>query len=241
MEHGAALVTGAGKRIGRIVAMRLADEGLPVAVHFKESRREAEDLVAAIRSGGGIAVTVAADLRDESQLELMVREAEEGLGPLGLLVNSASVWARIAPADLTSRDFDEAIAVNLRAPFLLALIVAKGMKARAHGSIINILDWSVNRPYPDYLAYGIAKAGLLAATRGLARSFAPEVRVNGIAPGAVLLPEGIESERAERIRKAIPLGRIGSPEDVAAAVVYLMRAEYATGTILTLDGGRNLK
>ena len=115
------------------------------------------------------------------------------------------------------------------------------MKRQGSGLIVNMLDWSIDRPYPDYLPYGIAKAGLCAATRGLARALAPEVRVNGIAPGTVLLPDGMEEARAEAIRKAIPLGRTGEPADIAEAVVYLLGAEYATGTILTIDGGRSLR
>jgi pteridine reductase len=151
------------------------------------------------------------------------------------------LWEATPLATLSAEEVDRALAINLRSPFLLAVRLGRAMKEAGEGVIINVLDWSVDRPYADYLPYGIAKAGLAAATRGLARGLAPEVRVNGVAPGAVLLPEGIDHKEADTIRRAIPLQRIGQPSDVAEAVVYLALAEYVSGTILTIDGGRSVR
>jgi pteridine reductase len=236
-----ALVTGAARRVGREIALRLADEGISVAVHANSSSRAAEALVEEIRGAGGTAKAYTFDLAEPNGAESLARAVLRDDPRIDLLVNNASTWARTPIADLDAEQFDRTLAVNLRSPFLLAAELGLAMKRRGAGLIVNMLDWSVDRPYPEYVPYGIAKAGLLAATRGLARALAPEVRVNGVAPGTVLLPEGIEDDRAEAIRRAIPLGHVGDPIDVSNAVIYLLGAEYVTGTILTVDGGRSLR
>jgi pteridine reductase len=212
-----------------------------VAVHANSSSRAAETLVAEIRSAGGAARVYAFDLAGPEQAEALAHAVLADHAQVDLLVNNAATWPRTPIASLTPEEFDRILAVNLRSPFLLALALGREMKRRGSGLIVNMLDWSIDRPYPDYVPYGVAKAGLWAATRGLARALAPEVRVNGVAPGTVLLPEGIDEGRAEAIRRAIPMGRVGNPGDIADAIVYLLGAEYATGTILTVDGGRSLR
>ncbi|MBD3162603.1 MAG: SDR family oxidoreductase [Candidatus Eisenbacteria bacterium] len=235
-----ALVTGSAARIGRAIALRLAQEGYAVLAHYHTSREAAESLAREIAERGDRAELLAADLSAPDGPARLAEGARRA-GPIDVLVNNASSWER-TPLDTQEADaFDRMVAINLRAPYLLALEIGREMHARGSGCIVNLLDWSVERPYPEYLPYGIAKAGLAAATRGLARGLAPRVRVNGIAPGTVLLPEGSSPEQAERIRRAIPLGRIGDPEDVVEALVYLVRAPFVTGTILTLDGGRSLR
>ncbi len=236
-----ALITGAARRVGRTIALRLAAEGMVVAVHANSSSRAAEMLVAEIRSAGGAARAYDFDLAGSEQAEALARAVLADYPQVDLLVNNASTWPRTPIASLTPEEFDRTLAVNLRSPFLLALALGREMKRSGSGLIVNMLDWSIDRPYPDYVPYGIAKAGLWAATRGLARALAPEVRVNGVAPGTVLLPQGIDEGRAEAIRRAIPMGRVGDPDDIADAIVYLLGAEYATGTILTVDGGRSLR
>lgn len=236
-----ALVTGAARRVGREIALRLAGAGMSVAVHANTSSRAAQALVEEIRGAGGNARAYTFDLATPDGAESLARAVLRDEARIDLLVNNASTWARTPLADLDAEQFDRTIAVNLRSPFLLATKLGLEMKRRGGGLIVNMLDWSVDRPYPDYVPYGVAKAGLLAATRGLARALAPEVRVNGVAPGTVLLPEGMDEDRAEAIRKAIPLGRVGNPLDVADAVIYLLGADYVTGTILTVDGGRSLR
>ncbi len=227
--------------MGRAIVLGLASDGFELALHFHRSRDEIDRLIGQIDGLGGRAIAYPADLALRGGAGKLAESVLADFGRCDLLVNNASSWPRTPIDSLTEEDFDETIAVNLRAPFLLAVACGRAMRSHGGGLIVNMLDWSIDRPYPDFIPYGIAKAGLAAATRGLARALAPEVRVNAIAPGTVLLPEGIVPERAEAIRRAIPLGRVGAPEDVLGAIRYLVDAPYVTGAILTVDGGRSLR
>lgn len=235
------LVTGAARRVGRAIALRLAREGMAVAIHYHRSRDEAESLLREIVDAGGVARAFAADLAAPGGPAELARSVLSSFGRVHLLVNSASIWLRTPVLALDPEEFDRTVAVNLRSPFLLAALLGRSMKENGEGLIVNVLDWSIDRPYPDYIPYGITKAGLAAATRGLARALAPEVRVNAVAPGAVLLPEGTDAEEAEAARRATALRRIGDPADVAEAVVYFLRAPFTTGATLVVDGGRSLR
>jgi pteridine reductase len=236
-----ALVTGAGARVGQRIALRLAESGLAIAAHYHTSSSGAAELVTAIRSDGGIAESYGVDLSTSEGASDLAHAVRADFGRIDLLVNNASVWEKTPLDSLTEEQFDRLMMVNLRSPFFLSLTVGRWMKEQGAGTIVNLLDWSVDRPYPNHVPYGITKAALAAATRGLARALAPEVRVNAVSPGAVLLPEGIGTDHAEEILEAIPMKRIGSPDDVAEAILYLLHAPYVTGTILTVDGGRSLR
>ena len=235
-----ALVTGAGIRVGRALALRLAREGFSIAAHYNRSAEQIDSLVETIETEGGRARAFQADLSQDAAAEDLADRVLAGCGPVALLVNSASLWVRTPPATLTAQTIDTLLAVNLRSPLLLSVRFGEAMRKSGKGQIISILDWSIDRPYGDYIPYGIAKAGLAAATRGLARALAPGVRVNAVAPGPVLLQDTASPEKREAIRRAVPMGRIGEPSDVEEAVVYLIGARYVTGTILTVDGGRSL-
>ncbi len=238
-----ALVTGAGIRLGRAVSEMLAGDGYRVALHYHRHRAEAEALAARLcaESGDtGRAACFAADLSDPRAMEPLAEAVEREMGPLETLVLSAAIYPRDPLEDVVPDRFEETLRVNLVSPFLLARSVGMRMKTRGQSTITALLDWSVDRPYVDRIPYTIAKAGLRAGVLGLARALAPEVRVNGVALGAVLLPEGTPEALAERIRVAAPLRRIGAPTDAAEAVRYLTRAAFVTGTILTVDGGRTV-
>lgn len=244
-----ALVTGAGIRLGRAVSEALAQSGFRVALHYHRHRDEAAALAALLnghgtatppRGHGGQAACFPADLSDPRNMEPLVDMVEREMGPLDALVLSAAIYPRDPLEGVSADSFEETLRVNLVSPFLLARVAGLRMKARGRGTITALLDWSVDRPYVDRIPYSIAKAGLRAGVLGLARALAPEVRVNGVALGAVLLPEGTSADLQERIRIAAPLQRIGTPADAAEAVRYLMRAEFVTGTILTVDGGRSV-
>jgi NAD(P)-dependent dehydrogenase (short-subunit alcohol dehydrogenase family) len=163
------------------------------------------------------------------------------MGPLDILVLSASEYPERDPATIGLEDLEHTLRTNLTTPFLIAHQIGYRMQARGKGRIVTLLDWSIGRPDPKYLSYHISKAGLREATLGLARALAPAVQVNGIAPGAVLLPEGTPEERARRIRAKVPLQRLGSAEDIATACLYLLEAaDFVTGSVLTVDGGRSV-
>jgi pteridine reductase len=226
-----ALVTGAAKRVGRAIALELHRNGARVAVHYRSSRKEAEETAALL---GGAPLIKGDQARDP---ERIVRDAAQALGGLDLLVCSAALFAQ-APADALSREqFDAMLATNLTGPFFLMQAALPFLRA-SRGSIVTLLDvCGTTQVWKGYAHYAASKAGLATLTRLLALEWAPEVRVNGVAPGAVLLPEGKD---AGRLAKRIPLGRIGAPEDVARAVLFLAKEPFITGEILTVDGGRSL-
>ncbi|MFQ5914155.1 MAG: SDR family NAD(P)-dependent oxidoreductase [Nitrospinota bacterium] len=234
-----ALVTGSAVRVGRVIALKLAERGASVAVHYNRSRQQAEATAAEARALGVQAITVQGDVSRSADVDSLVDEIEAGLGPLDVLVNSASLYYRKPFAELTEEDWDRNFAVNAKAPFLLARRIAPDMKERGQGKIINIVDWAAERPYQDYLPYCASKAALVNLTKSLALAFSPEVQVNAVAPGPVFLPEDFTAEETEAVRRAVPSKRVGSPEDVAAAVLFFIEgSDFATGSILTVDGGR---
>ncbi|MHC4549303.1 MAG: SDR family oxidoreductase [Planctomycetota bacterium] len=237
LEGRAALVTGGGRRIGRALCLALAGRGVRVAIHCRRSVAEAEEVA---RRCPGSAV-LPADLTDAGGRARLVAEAWERLGTLDILVNNASVYEETPLADLDEAAWDRTLAVNLTAPFFLARDAGLRMRAAGGGAIVNLTDWAVARPYPRYLPYYAAKGGLAAVTAGLARALAPEVRVNAVAPGPILLAEGAAPDRADAIRRATPLGRLGGAEAVASAVLFLLCNDFVTGETLTVDGGRSLR
>ncbi|MDQ3698009.1 MAG: SDR family oxidoreductase [Gemmatimonadota bacterium] len=235
-----ALVTGAGRRVGRAIALALGARGMRVAVHFNASREGADETVSAIRAGGGEALPFAADLRGVAACEALVSEAERTFGRLDVLVNSAAMMLRTPVGDVTPQAWDDMFALNLRAPFFCAQAAAKAMGDRG-GAIVNIADLAGIEVWPGYVPHGITKAGVIQMTRGLARTLAPRVRVNAVAPGAVLLPEDWPAAAADRLASTTPLRRLGSPDDVAQAVLYLLDADYVTGETIIVDGGRHVR
>src|SRR5262245_37163919 len=236
-----ALVTGGAKRVGLVIAHELAGRGANVIVHYNTSAREAADAVASLRALGVEADALAADLGDSAQVLRLAAEAEARSGGIALLVNNASNYLRARFDALTEAIWDASLDVNLKAPFLLSWSIGRAMRDRGEGAIVNLADWAGERPYRDYLAYCISKAGIIALTKALAKELAPHVRVNAVAPGPVLPPDDFGPDTLAAIQRATPLGRIGSPEDVARAIPFLAEeASYSTGSILHVDGGRGI-
>jgi NAD(P)-dependent dehydrogenase (short-subunit alcohol dehydrogenase family) len=230
-----ALVTGAARRVGRVLALALADAGANVVVHFHTSHGEAEQTAAAIEARGGRAALVRGDVARHDDVARIIDCAQREFGGLDILVNSASVFERKPLLDITEADWDRVLAVNLKGPFMLSQAAAPLLR-RHGGVIVNILDLSALQPWPSFAHHAVSKAGLLQLTRVLARALAPDVRVNAISPGTVLAPEEHAGDDGERRLTA----RAGDPADVVEALLYLVRSDFVTGENLVVDGGRML-
>lgn len=232
-----ALVTGAGKRVGRAIALALANDGYHVAVHFSASAAGARETLRMIAANGGEARAFRADLSRLGEPARLVADVAAAYGRLDVLVNSAASMMRTPLRDVREKDWDEVFALNLRAPFFCAVAAARVMGRRG-GAIVSISDHMGFESWPDFVPHGVSKAGVAALTHALAAAFAPRVRVNAVAPGFVLAPEGLSAAKARRFARETPLRRLGSPADVANAVRYLVSAPYVTGEVLFVDGGR---
>lgn len=235
-----ALVTGGARRVGRALALALADRAARIAIHHHESPDDAASLIAQLSARGIEAAAFQADLRQADAPDRLIAGVVDRFGGLDILVNSAAVMVRSPLEDITPDEWDDTFALNLRAPFFCARAAARAMGERG-GVIVNLADLAGIETWPAYAAHGISKAGVIHMTRVLARILAPRVRVNAIAPGAVLLPESWSADDAAHLERTTPLHRLGSPNDVAQAMLYLIDADYVTGDLLVVDGGRHIR
>lgn len=235
-----ALVTGAGTRVGRAIAIALGKAGMRVAVHYASSQKGARETAEEIIRAGSDARTLPGDLMDPATGPRLVEHTVKVFGSLDVLVNSAAVMLRTPIGEVLVEDWDAMFALNLRAPFFLSQVAARAMADRG-GVIVNIADLAAFETWRGYIPHSITKAGIVQMTRGLAHALAPKIRVNAIAPGPVLLPDGWTQEQADKLISTTPLGRLGSPEDVAHAVLYLLGADYVTGETIIVDGGRHIR
>jgi NAD(P)-dependent dehydrogenase (short-subunit alcohol dehydrogenase family) len=233
----AALVTGGAVRVGRAIALALAGAGCDVAIGYQHSSLNARATVRDLRALGVRAVACRGDLARPAQARGLAARAARELGRLDVVVNNAAIFARTPLTTTTPRQFDRFIAVNLRGPFFLAQAAARIMGPRG-GRIVNVVDVGAVRAWPTYIPYSISKAGLLMLTKGLAVALAPAIQVNAVGPGVVLWPEGLPRPTREALAARIPMGREGTPEDVAAAVCFFATCPgYITGQVLYVDGG----
>ncbi len=235
-----ALVTGAARRVGRALALTLAENGADVAVHYRNSERDARETAAAIEALGRRAALVRSDLADPEASVRTVAEAAAALGPIDILVNNASVFEQGGIDDADAAAWDLNHALHARAPLLLARAVADALPGDAAGDIVNLNDWRALRPGADHFPYTISKSALHGLTRGLAVALAPRLRVNEIALGAVLPPEKASEDYMHTLRAEIPLRRFPPLGDVCAALVFLLATSSITGQTICVDGGRHL-
>lgn len=231
-----ALVTGGAHRVGRVLALALADAGADIVVNYHTSQDQARDTVADIEARGRRAVAVQGDVAVSADVKRLVEAAADTFGRLDVVVNNASLFERTPILDITEAEWDRVLAVNLKAPFLLSQAAAPLLREDG-GVIINLLDLSAFQPWPSFAHHAVSKAGLMHLTKVLARALAPEIRVNAIAPGTVLPPDSTTGEDGSERRV---LRRQGDPGDVASAMLYLIRSEFVTGEVITVDGGRML-
>ncbi len=235
------LVTGGARRLGAEIVRHMHARGLSVVLHYRGSQVQAQALKTELETARpGSVLLVAADLLDPAAPERLVQAALTHYGRLDVLVNNASSFYGTALATASREAWDDLLGTNLRAPFFLSQQAAPALAAHA-GAIVNIVDVHAQRPLKGYSVYSIAKAGLAMLTQSLARELAPAVRVNGVAPGAILWPEaGADERERAAVLARIPQGRIGTPPDIARAVAFLaLDAPYVTGQILAVDGGRS--
>lgn len=235
----AALITGAGRRIGRAIALTLAQDGYAVVLHANHSRAEAQKLASEIVGTGGRASVVVADLANGTAV-LGLIPAAAAFGPLTLLVNNASQFDVDEIGSLERTRFERTIAVNLTAPVFLAQAFAAQAPDGADASIVNIVDQRVLKPTPRFFSYTLSKSALNSATVTLAQALAPKLRVNAVAPGPTLPSPRQSDEQFAVQAAAVPLKRGPNPEDIAAAVLYLAQAKSVTGTLIAVDGGQHL-
>jgi len=234
------LVTGAAKRLGRAIALHLGKNGWSVAVHYNHSQADAEETVAALHEMGVHAAALNADLSLEDDSQRLIERAYEALGPLTALVNNASVFEADMLGTMTRTSWDRHIETNLRAPLVLAQNFAEQLPQHIEGAIVNLLDQRLLKPTPQFLSYGVSKAGLHWLTVTLAQSLGPRIRVNAVAPGPTLRNPRQSEAHFKRQQISTILGRGAEPEDVAEATQYLLEARAVTGQTIAVDGGQHL-
>lgn len=237
MKGKTALVTGGAIRVGKAIALGLAQAGADVVINYHTSAAAAQATVAEINALGVRGLAIQADVADPSQAQAMVAQIGSTLGRLDILVNSSSRFQTTPVLTTTPEAWRQVLGVLLDGPFFLSQAAAPLMQAGGAGAIINILDLAAFEPWPNFIAHSVGKSGLLAMTRALALELAPLIRVNAVAPGAVLAPPHYGPEKLKQVAARTLLQRWGSPQDVADAVVFLARADYITGETLTVDGG----
>lgn len=242
LQGKVALITGAARRIGAAIAARLHQDGAKVAIHYRASADAAAALADDLNSKRRDSAAIfQADLIATTRLPDLVTAVIAWGGQLDILVNNASSFYPTPPGEITETQWDDLIGINLKAPLFLSQAAMNELQKSA-GVIVNLVDVHASRPLKNHAVYGSAKAGLAMLTRSLAKDLAPEIRVNGVSPGAILWPEDGMTEAVKKsILKQVPLGRTGTPEDIAGCVLYLVRdANYVTGQIIAVDGGRSV-
>jgi NAD(P)-dependent dehydrogenase (short-subunit alcohol dehydrogenase family) len=232
-----ALVTGAGRRIGRSIALRLAAEGAAVAVNYMQSRAEAEDVAAEIRRTGGRAVPIRADVSRRADVEQLFATVDKEFGRIDILVNNAAIFFRAKFEELTDEQWDRIQNANLKSQFLCAQAAVPMLRRTGGGHIINISSLGAFLAWPSYTHYCVSKAGSVMLTKCLAVALGPEILVNSVAPGTIEFPG--EPPHENFIQRA-PLHKTGSGEDIADAVVYLASSKFVTGQVIAVDGGRTI-
>jgi pteridine reductase len=240
LDGKVAIVTGGAVRLGKALATTLAEQGARLAIHYGSSAGPAEATVAEIRAMGSDATAIQADLSQPAQTQSIVDRAVARFGRVDILVNSAAIFEPGDWDDTTEENWDRHFAINLKSPFFLSQAFGVQVGPERAGHIVNITDWRGVRPGTDHLAYTLTKAALIAMTKSLALALAPNIQVNAIAPGLILPPPGQDQAYLERKAGQVPVQRVGSPQEIAEALTFLLRSDFVTGELLFVTGGEHL-
>ena len=240
LQGRVALVTGGAVRLGRALALALAAEGVRVAVHYAHSAGPAEEVAAEIAALGSAALTLQADLGQTAAARALIERAAAHFGQVDILVNNAAIFEHGNWDDTTEENWERHFAINLKAPFFLSQAFALQLGRERRGHVVNIADWRGARPGSDHIAYTLTKAGIIAMTHSLALALAPNIQVNAIAPGLILPPPGHDQAYLESKATQVPAQRIGSPEEIAHALLFLLHSDFVTGELVHVTGGEHL-
>ncbi|MBT6727444.1 MAG: SDR family NAD(P)-dependent oxidoreductase [Deltaproteobacteria bacterium] len=240
LNNRTVLVTGAGVRLGQAIAVSLGQQGMNVALHYHQSLEGAKETLGLIGGDFKQHGCFQADLRQVSEIELLILQIEAQLGQIDVLINNAADFFPTPLGEVSESEWDHLISLNLKAPFFLSQLVGTAMLKRGQGKIVNIVDVAAERPWPQFLPYCASKAGLVSLTKGLAKALAPAVQVNAVAPGTMLPPPESSSFSHDLAIERSLLKKMGQPDDIAKAVTYFLENDFVTGTVLPVDGGRML-
>lgn len=240
IKDSVVLITGAATRVGRQVALYLAERGAHISFSYYLETEPWQQTLDEIEALGVKAMAMPVEIRDSAQIKQFVQKTVEHFGKIDVVINSASIWLKAPFLEITEADWDLAMDVNLKGPFLMAQAVAPYMLKQGNGLVINITDLSAYQLWPGYAHHGVSKAGLAWLTKAMALELAPHIRVNAIAPGTVLLPENAPPEKVKWAVEKSVLQRVGSPEDVARMATFLIENDFTTGAVYFVDGGRSL-
>ncbi|MAA67586.1 MAG: short-chain dehydrogenase [Deltaproteobacteria bacterium] len=240
LNNRTVLVTGAGVRLGQAIAVSLGQQGMNVALHYHQSLEGAKETLGLIGGDFKQHGCFQADLRQVSEIELLILQIEAQLGQIDVLINNAADFFPTPLGEVSESEWDHLISLNLKAPFFLSQLVGTAMLKRGQGKIVNIVDVAAERPWPQFLPYCASKAGLVTLTKGLAKALAPAVQVNAVAPGTMLPPPESSSFSHDLAIERSLLKKMGQPDDIAKAVTYFLENDFVTGTVLPVDGGRML-
>ena len=240
LDGKVAIVTGGAVRLGKALALALAEQGVRLGIHHGSSAGPAQELVEEIRALGSDATAIQADLSQPGDTRFIVERAVAHFGQVDILVNSAAIFEPGNWDDTTEANWDRHFAINLKSPFFLSQAFAAQMGRERSGHIVNIADWRGVRPGPDHVAYTLTKAAVIAMTKSMALALAPNIQVNAIAPGLILPPPGQDLAYVERKADQIPVQRVGSPQEIANTLIYLLRSDFVTGELIFVTGGEHL-
>lgn len=241
LENRVALITGAAHRVGKSIALGLAKEGMKIGLHFNQTQEQANQTLKEIKALGAESFAIQGDFADVAQIKNVVKKCYEHFGQIDALINNAALYFKTPVGKTSEPEWDDLLDINLKAPYFCAQYVSDLMKQQKRGKIINITDVAGISPWPEFIPYSASKAGLIAVTKGLAKALAPNIQVNAIASGTILMSEGATEEYKNEIKDSTLLKKLGTPQDIVNAAIFLLKgSDFVTGEVVVVDGGRLL-